>query len=328
MATAPAANDNTRPSRLGPFLRSPAFGLVLVALLAAAPAAAILLGQPFWLTMATRVAIFALAALSLAFILGQGGLVSFGHAAPFGIGAYAVLILADLGIADALVAFPVAFLAGALFSGVTGTVALRTRGVYFIMITLALAQMAFFTFTSLSAYGGDDGMTLWARSTVAGQKWLKNDLTFAYLAIGLLALFLVLGNRVLASRFGRVFRGLKENESRLAALGYDAYPVRLVAYALAGGVAAVAGALLANQTEFVSPAYMAWQRSGDLIVMVVLGGLGPLHGAIVGAAVVLVVEETLSHLTEHWKIIFGPLLILIVLLRGGLIARLLGGRRG
>lgn len=326
--SAVAANDNARPARLGPFLRSPAFGLVVVALLAAVPLLATALGQPFWVTMATRVAIFALAALSLSFILGQGGLVSFGHAAPLGIGAYTVLIGADLGITDALVAWPLAFLTAALFSLVTGVVALKTRGVYFIMITLALAQMAFFTFTSLSAYGGDDGMTLWARSTVAGQPWLKNDITFSLVTIGVLAFFLVLGQRVAASKFGRVFRGCRENEARLAALGFDAYPYRLVAYALAGGTAGVAGALLANQTEFVSPAFMTWQRSGEFIVMVVLGGLGSLHGAILGAAGVVVIEELLSHQTEHWKIIFGPMLILIVLLRGGTLKRLFGGRRG
>jgi branched-chain amino acid transport system permease protein len=285
-------------------------------------------GETFWITMATRVAIFGLAALSLSFVLGQGGLVSFGHAAPFGIGAYAVLIGADFGATDALTALPLAFAAGALFSGLTGAIALRTRGVYFIMITLAFAQMAYFTFTSLSAYGGDDGMTLWSRTTVAGQPWLKGDLKMAYAAIALLAVFLFVGQRVVASKFGRVFRGLKDNEGRLAALGYDAYPYRLTAYALAGGVAAVAGALLANQTEFVSPAFMSWQRSGELIVMVVLGGLGQLHGAIIGAAAIVIVEEILSHWTEHWKVIFGPMLILIVLARGGTLGRFLGGGRG
>ncbi|MEJ1158036.1 branched-chain amino acid ABC transporter permease [Prosthecomicrobium sp. N25] len=323
-----AANDNAGPNRLGLLLRSPAMGLVLVAALAAVPLLAQAAGQPFWTTMATRVAIFGLAALSLSFVLGQGGLVSFGQAAPFGIGAYAVLIGADLGLTDAFAVLPLAFAAGALFSALTGAIALRTRGVYFIMITLAFAQMGFFTFTSLSAYGGDDGMTLWSRTTVAGQAWLKGDMGMAYAAILTLGVFLFLGQRAVASRFGRVFRGLKENEGRLAALGYDAYPYRLAAYALSGGAAAIAGALLANQTEFVSPALMSWQRSGELIVMVVLGGLGQLHGAIVGAAAVIVIEEILSHWTEHWKAIFGPMLILIVLLRGGGLRRLLGGRHG
>lgn len=308
------------------FLAREAWPLALFAALAAVPFLSA--ADPFILSLVSRGMILGLAALALDLVLGYGALVSFGHAAFIGIGAYAVAIAASHGVEEFFIAVPIAVAAGVAFAVITGAISLKTRGVYFIMITLALAQMAFFTFTSLSAYGGDDGMTLWARSTVAGQPWLKNDLTFSLVTIGVLALFLILGQRIAASKFGRVFRGCRENEARLAALGFDAYPYRLVAYALAGGTAGVAGALLANQTEFVSPAFMTWQRSGEFIVMVVLGGLGSLHGAILGAAGVVVIEELLSHQTEHWKIIFGPMLILIVLLRGGTLKRLFGGRRG
>jgi branched-chain amino acid transport system permease protein len=321
-----AANDNVRPSLLGPFIASPAPGLALIGLLALVPVVATAIGETFWITLATRMAIFALAALSLSFVLGQGGLVSFGHAAPIGIGAYVVLIAEDLLTREIFVVLPLAFAAGAAFTAATGAIALRTRGVYFIMITLAFAQMAYFSFFSLSAYGGDDGMSLAGRSLVFGQRLLKSDVTFAYVAVGLLAAVFLALDRVTASRFGRVFRGLRQNEARLAALGFDAFSYRLTAYALSGGLAGVAGALLANDTEFVSPALMNWHRSGELIVMVALGGLARLHGAVLGAILVIGLEEVLSNLGshaallaplgEHWKLLFGLILVAVVLARG------------
>ena len=295
--------------------------LVLFAALAAVPAFA----DTAMLTLVARAMIFALAAASLGFILGQGGLVSFGHAATMGIGAYAVGILMEEGVRDALVSFPVAMAAAGLFALVTGAISLRTRGVYFIMITLAFGQMAFFVTQSLSAYGGDDGLTLAARSTVAGMRWLKDPKTFHYVVLGLLA-FTVLVSTVLAhSPFGRVLAAGRDNERRLRALGVDPYAYRLVAYVIAGAFAGLAGALYANLTEFVSPAYLSWHRSAEFIVMVVAGGPLSALGPVLGALGVVLLEDGLAHLTEHWRILFGPLLVLLVLARGG-IATLLGGR--
>ncbi|WP_038193267.1 branched-chain amino acid ABC transporter permease [Xanthobacter sp. 91] len=296
--------------------------LVTFAALAAVPAFA----DTALLTLVARAMIFALAATSLGFILGQGGLVSFGHAATMGIGAYAVGILMEEGVRDALVAFPVAMAAAGLFALVTGAISLRTRGVYFIMITLAFGQMAFFVTQSLSAYGGDDGLTLAARSTVAGMRWLKDPKTFHYVVLGLLALTVLVSTMLARSPFGRVLAAGRDNERRLRALGVDPYAYRLVAYVIAGAFAGLAGALYANLTEFVSPAYLSWHRSAEFIVMVVAGGPGTALGPVLGALGVVLLEDGLAHLTEHWRIIFGPLLVLLVLARGGIKA-LLGGRR-
>lgn len=290
----------------------------------------------FTLSLLARGMIFALAAVSLDLILGAGALVSFGHAATMGIGAYALGILAEHGSTDALVAFPAAMGAAGLFALVTGAVSLKTRGVYFIMITLAFGQMAYFVTQSLSAYGGDDGLTLAARSTVAGARWLKGAVPFHYVTLGLLLAGYLLCLMVLRSPFGRVLRAAKENERRVRALGLDPYAYRLAAFTLAGALAGLAGALFANLTEFVSPAYLSWHRSGELIVMVVAGGmlggilgngLGALAGAMLGALAVVLLEEWLSGLTEHWRIIFGPLLVLVVLVRGDMLVRLITGRR-
>jgi branched-chain amino acid transport system permease protein len=202
----------------------------------------------------------------------------------------------------------------------TGIVCLRTKGVYFIMITLAFGQMAFFTASSLAPFGGDDGLTIAARNTVLGFRLLRNERAFYYAVLLCLLGTYLFCRALVASRFGRVVRGAKENPIRVATLGFDVYRFQLATYVIAGALAGLAGFLLANAAEFVSPAYMSWQRSGELIVMVLLGGLGSLDGAIIGAAAYLLTEEWLSGVTEHWKVIFGPVLVLIVLFaRGGLI---------
>jgi branched-chain amino acid transport system permease protein len=294
--------------------------LVLFALLALLPVAATLTGQSHLVGLFARVMIFALAALGLDLLVGYGALVSFGHAAFVGIGAYAVGILGAHGIHDITVVVPVGLLAAAIFALATGAVSLRTRGVYFIMITLAFGQMAFFTASSLAPYGGDDGLTVTTRNTLFGLAPLASDVGFYYVAFAVLLATYVVVRILVASRFGRVFRGAKENPVRLATLGFDVYRYQLATYVLAGAIGALAGILLANATDFVSPAYMSWQRSGELIIMVLLGGLGSLHGAVLGALAFLLMEEWLSGLTEHWKIVFGPLLVLVVLFaRGGLI---------
>ncbi len=300
-------------------LRSVWPALLIFAVLALVPVVAPLLGGTYPLTVAGRIMIFAIAAVSLDLILGYGGLVSFGHAAFIGLGAYAVGILMDAGLEEGLLLLPAAMLAAAVFAALTGAVSLKTRGVHYIMITLAFGQMAYFTMTSLAAYGGDDGLTLWSRPLLAGFKALNDRSVFYYVVLVLLVAAWALCRAVTRSRFGRVLRGCREDEERMRALGYSPFAYRLAATVIAGAIAGLAGALLAVQTEFVSPAYMSWQRSGELIVMVVLGGIGSLHGAIVGAAAFLLAEELLSGVTEHWRLIFGPLLILVVLfLRGGL----------
>ncbi len=284
------------------------------------PFGAVFGAQAYILDIGMRVMIFAIAALGLDFIVGYGALISFGHAAFIGLGAYGVGILSASGIDDALVSLPVALVAATLFAVTTGALCLRTRGVYFIMITLAFGQMAFFTTSSLAPYGGDDGLTIHARDTVAGLAVLASDRTLYYVVLACLLGCYLACRGLVVSRFGRVFRGARENPVRLAAMGFDVYRYQLVAYAISGALGGLAGFLLANETEFVSPAYMSWQRSGELIIMVLLGGIGRLHGAIIGAIAFILVEEWLSGVTEHWKMIFGPFLVMVVLFaRGGLI---------
>jgi branched-chain amino acid transport system permease protein len=284
-------------------------------------------GDPFILSLVSRGMILGLAALALDLILGYGALVSFGHAAFIGIGAYAVAIAASHGVDEFLIAVPLALAAGVLFALVTGAISLKTRGVYFIMITLAFAQMAYFTTQSLTAYGGDDGLSMAHRSLLFGTKALENDIAFYALCLGVLTAVYLASRRLVASRFGRALRATRENERRAAALGFDVFRLRLAAYAISGGIAALSGVLFANLTEFVAPAYLSWQRSGELIVMVVLGGMGTLHGAILGAVAVVLTEEALSHVTQHWKAIFGPLIILLALFAKGGLVRLIGGKR-
>ncbi|BBK42993.1 branched-chain amino acid ABC transporter permease [Allostella vacuolata] len=302
---------------------------ILLAMAVLLPFAADLAGQGYYVGFATRVAIFAIAALSLDLILGYGGLVSLGHAAFLGIGAYSVGIWTSHGVTAAPVHWATALAAGGLFALVTGLIALRTAGVAFIMITLAFAQMLFFLAVSLKAYGGDDGLTLWDAARL-GPLDLSDDRTLYWVAIAWLVLFLLLGRHLVASRFGLVLQGARSNERRMRALGFDIRRHRLLAYVLSGMAASIAGCLLAHMTDFVSPAYMSWQRSGELVVMVLLGGIGTLHGAILGAAVLLILEEVLAGLTQHWMLILGAILVAMALVarRGlhGLLAALRGRR--
>jgi branched-chain amino acid transport system permease protein len=277
-------------------------------------------GNVFALTLFTRIVIFALAASSLNLIMGYGGMMSFGHAAYLGIGGYAVGILAAEGIGSGFAQWPVALLASALFALVIGALSLRTRGVYFIMITLAFAQMAYYVASALSRYGGDDGLTIYKRSDFGGLINLSNRVQFYYLCLGCLYGGIYLIWRIVNSRFGLVVQGLRSNEARMQAIGFPATRYRLVCFVIAGTLCGLAGALLANNTDFISPAVMYWTRSGDLMVMVILGGMGTLFGPVVGAIVYLVLEEFLSQVTEYWALIMGPLLLLIVLFgRGGIV---------
>ena len=281
-------------------------------------------GNIFVLTLFTRIVIFALAAASLNLIMGYGGMMSFGHAAYLGIGGYAVGILAHEGIGSGFIQWPVALAASALFALVIGALSLRTRGVYFIMITLAFAQMAYYVASGLSRYGGDDGLTVYKRSDFGGLINLSSRVQFYYLCVGCLFGGIYLIWRIVNSRFGMVVQGVRSNEQRMQAIGFPANRYRLVCFVISGTICGLAGALLANNTDFVSPAAMYWTRSGDLMVMVVLGGMGSLFGPVIGAIVFLLLEEFLSQITEYWGLIMGPLLLLIVLFGRGGIMGLLG----
>lgn len=316
---------------------------IALVLLLAVPIIFLMAGKPFYVSIAARILIYAIAALSLDLILGYGGMVSFGHAAFFGIGAYTVAILAHHsyegstipflpfaweGSTAALVQLPLAMLVAAAFALVIGALSLRTRGIFFIMITLAFAQMLYHFMVSLPDYGGADGLSLWQRSELLGLD-LYDDATFYYLCLALFLVTLGLLRLIVDSRFGMVLRAAKQNETRLATIGVPTVRYRLVAFVLAGAIAGLAGGLAANSLEFVGPSLLHWTRSGEFLVIVILGGMGTLYGALAGAAALLLLEEVLTGLTEHWMLILGPVLILVVLFaRRGLYGWLAGARAG
>ena len=278
-----------------------------------------LTGNAFLLTLFTRIVILALAAVSLNLILGYGGMMSFGHAAYLGIGGYAVGMLAHEHVYSGFVQWPVALAASALFALVIGALSLRTRGVYFIMITLAFAQMAYYLIAGLARYGGDDGLTIQKRSQFFAPIDLGDKMQFYYICLLLLYGAIYLVWRLVNSRFGMVIQGARSNDTRMRAIGFPTYRYKLVCFVIAGTLCGLSGALLANQADFVSPAMLYWTRSGDLIIMVVLGGMASPVGALFGAVALLVLEEALSGITEYWQIILGPLLLLVVLFaRGGI----------
>jgi branched-chain amino acid transport system permease protein len=293
--------------------------VILLATLMLLPLYAELSGNRFLLTLFTRIVILALAASSLNLIIGYGGMMSFGHAAYLGIGGYAVGMLAKEGVLSGFLQWPAALAASALFALVIGALSLRTRGVYFIMITLAFAQMAYYIISAFARYGGDDGLTIYKRSQFVAPVDLSNKVQFYYICLALLIASIYLIWRLTNSRFGMAIQGSRSNDIRMRAIGFPTYRYRLVCFVIAGTLCGLAGALLANHTDFVSPAMMYWTRSGDLIIMVVLGGMGSQFGPLIGAVALLVLEEVLSGITEYWQIILGPLLLLVVLFaRGGI----------
>ena len=301
---------------------------VLVAL-ALVPPLAGAFDSPFYLDWGRRIMILGIAALSLNLLMGYGGMISFGHSVYVGIGAYTIGIAAYYEVIDGFIQWPLALAASAIFALVFGFISLRTRGVYFIMITLALAQMMYYLGVSLDEYGGDDGLTIEEPSNFAGLIDLDHGPSFYYLVFVLLLACLLISHRLVNSRFGMVIRGAKLNESRMQAIGFDTVRYKLVAFVIAGVMGGLAGILLANHTDFVNPDMMHWSRSGDLIIMVLLGGMGSVAGPVVGAVVFLVLEELLSEITEYWQLIFGPMLILVVLFaRGGLLGVVRGKRGG
>ncbi len=301
----------------------------LLALLVLLPVYVTATGQFFPLTLFTRIVILALAATSLNLILGYGGMVSFGHAAYLGVGGYVIGILAKEGVTSGFVQWPLMLLICGCLALVIGALCLRTRGVYFIMITLAFAQMIYYVAVGLDRYGGDDGLTIYRRSQFAGMIDLSSKVQFYYLCLAFLMATIYLTWRLVNSRFGLVIQGSRSNDRRMRAIGFPTFRYRLVGFVIAGMICGLAGALLANHTDFISPAVMHWTRSGDLIVMVVLGGIGSLFGPLIGAVTLLVLEEWLSRITEYWQIIIGPLLLFIVLYaHGGIDGFLASLRRG
>ena len=297
--------------------------------LALVPPVAALTNQPFYLDLFRRMMIFAIAAVSLDLILGYGGMVSFGHAAYLGIGAYAVGIPAYHGIENGPLQWALAVGVSAAVALVIGAISLRTSGVAFIMITLAFAQMLYYLGISLETYGGDNGMRLASRSRFGGLIDLRQPAVFYYVVLAILIGLLALGRRMVDSRFGMVIRAAKSNEPRARAIGFSPFRYKLTAFAIAGGAGGLAGALLANQTEYLTPDFMHWTRSGEIMFMVILGGMGTLFGPVVGAVALLLLEDVLSALTEHWQIILGPILVLVVLFaKRGLFGLLVGAEAG
>ena len=305
----------------------------ILAALGLAPIAIVIFDQPFLLDLITRLVIIAIAAVSLNLILGYGGMVSFGHAAFLGIGAYAVAIPSYYDHYGGLLHLGLALALGALFALITGLMSLRTKGVHFIMITMAFAQMVYFLFVSLEEYGADDGLLIYERSAVPLID-LEDDHVLYYLCFLSLLAALFLVHRITHARFGMVLSGTKSNERRMRAIGFATFRYRLVAYVIAGALCAYAGALMANFSSFASPDLMDWTRSGELIFMVVLGGAGRLYGPVFGVVAFILLEEYLKVWMDavyadsgiYWHLIFGLILIFVVLFARGGISGMLRGR--
>ena len=308
--------------------------LALLLLLAAVPPLATAFDQPFYLDLVRRIMIFAIAALSLNLILGYGGMVSFGHAAYLGIGAYAVGVLAHHGVENGFLQWGLAVLASAAVALVIGAVSIRTRGIYFIMITLAFTQMLYYLGVSIEEYGGDDGMRLAKLSQFEGLVDIGDPTAFYYLVLGLLVVLLWLVHRLVNSRFGMVIRAAKSNEARTLAIGFSPYPYRLAAFVIAGAICGLAGALLVNHTAYLTPEFMNWTRSGELMFMVILGGIATTSGPVLGAAALLLLEDLLQGwdllpkewVRDHWQLYLGVILVLVVIFAKRGLAGLLRGR--
>ncbi len=293
--------------------RQPIIVVIGVLLLAAFPMVMQALDQTFYISFACRIMIYAIAASSLNLILGNGGMVSFGHAAFLGAGAYTVAIMAVEGMNNAWISWPVSIVVSALFALAIGAISLRTRGVYFIMITLAFAQMMYYIFVSLKAYGGDDGLNMPGRSDVGFGLNLKDDITWYYVCLVVMVAILYVLYRLVHSRFGRVIEATRENETRMEAIGFATYKYKLICFVIAGAIAGLSGAMLANQNSFVSPNLMFWVQSGNLMIMVILGGVGYHYGGLIGAVIILVLEEVISAYTIFWQLWVGLILLAIVL---------------
>ena len=291
----------------------------LLLILALAPFIFEWIDQPFYLDLLSRALILSIAAVSLNLILGFGGMVSLGHAAYIGIGAYCVGIPSYYDIYNGWLHLALALAVSAIFALITGAISLRTRGVYFIMITMAFSQMVFFIFLSLEEYGADDGLVIYSRSEFP--QWLSMDSSTSlyYWIFGLLLLSLLFVHRLVNARFGRVIVGSKFNEQRMQALGFNTYRYRLVCYVISAMICGMAGMLLGNFAGFISPDMISWARSGELIFMVIIGGVGSFFGPLIGTLAFVILEEFLSLITVYWHLIFGLMLVALVLFgKGGI----------
>ena len=294
------------------------YGLLLL-VLAPAPFFFEWIGQPFYLDLLSRALIISIAAISLNLILGFGGMVSLGHAAYIGIGAYCVGIPSYYDYYDGWLHLALALSVSAGFALLTGAISLRTKGVYFIMITMAFSQMAYFTFLSLEEYGADDGLVIYSRSEFPEWLSMESSASLYYWIFAVLLLALFFTSRLVHSHFGRVIVGSRFNEQRLQALGFNTYRYRLVCYVISAMICSVAGMLLGNFTGFISPDMMGWMRSGELIFMVIIGGTATLFGPLVGTIAFVLLEEFLSAITIYWHLIFGSMLVALVLFgKGGI----------
>lgn len=269
--------------------------------------------EPFYVDLMARVMIFSIAAMSLDFILGYGAMISFGHALYLGLGTYAVGIMAHYEVTNGWLQLLVCIGGTAFIAFILGLISLRTSGIYFIMITFALAQMFYFLGISLEAFGGDDGLPIDTRSEFFSFFDLNEAWNMYYLILGTLLVTTIVLWKVINSRFGMVVRGSHSNDARMQAIGFPTMKYRLAAFVIAGVVCGLAGFLLGNLTEFLTPEYMHWFRSGELMIMVMVGGMGTLFGPLFGAFAYLMVEDFLANFTEYWQFYFGPMLILLVL---------------
>ena len=294
--------------------------VVAIVLLALVPPVAHVIDEPFYLSLFARIMVFAIAAVSLDLILGYGGMISFGHAAYLGTGAYAVAIMSFYEIDNGWLQLFMAIVASALVALVIGAICLRTSGIYFIMVTLAFTQMLYFLGISLEVYGGDDGMDT-NRSEFVTWFDLTDDVNLYYLILIFLILSVYIGYRLINSRFGMVIRGSQSNDQRMQTIGFPTFRYKLASFVIAGTMCGVTGFLLANLTEFLTPEYMHWFRSGEIMIMMIMGGMGTLFGPIFGAAAYILLEEWIPEILElihtgwgeHWWVAFGPVLILLVL---------------
>ncbi|MGH6762003.1 MAG: branched-chain amino acid ABC transporter permease [Phyllobacterium sp.] len=319
--------------------REKLLNVILALVLPVAVLAANTAGEPFYITLATRIAILALAATGLNLALGLGGLVSFGHAAFFGIGGYVAGILAShafdqtpllFGIPatnQMLLIWPVAMIIAGLVAFAIGAISLRTSGVYFIMITLAFAQMIYYFAISWPAYGGEDGLSIYVRNSFPGLNTL-DPVSFFLIAYGLLLLAIFAFCRIRDSRFGAALQGARQNEVRLASIGIRPFRIRLAAFVLSGMITALAGALFVDLNRFVSPTMFSWHMSGELIVLIILGGTGRLFGPVAGAILYVLFEFALGGMVEHWQLFLGLILLAVVIFaRGGVIGLIAGKMR-
>ena len=301
----------------------------LLLMLAPAPFFFEWIDQPFYLDLLSRALILSIAAISLNLILGFGGMVSLGHAAYIGIGAYCVGIPSYYDIYNGWLHLALTLSVSAAFALITGAISLRTKGVYFIMITMAFSQMVFFIFLSLEEYGADDGLVIYSRSEFPAWLSMDSGTSLFYWIFGLLLLSLFFIHRLVNARFGRVIVGSRFNEQRMQALGFNTYRYRLACYVISAMICGLAGMLLGNFAGFISPDMISWARSGELIFMVIIGGVGSFFGPLVGTIAFVFLEEFLSLITVYWHLIFGLMLIALVLFgKGGIHGwlRLLDGK--